>query len=255
MKLVDVHAHLNDDKFGGDLDEVVDNYLAVGVGAVINSGYDMPSSLKAAEIAEKYESAYFSAGVHPDDAKYFDLSAEKTLESLLKHEKCVAAGEIGFDFYWNKSDEESQRRAFLRQMQIADYCGKPFVVHSREANAKTLAFLRENYKLINRGFLMHCYAGSAEDVKNYAELGAYFSFGGVITFKNCKKESVIAAVPQNRILTETDCPYLTPEPFRGKRNEPAYVRFALEKIAAIKGEDKEFTAEYIAGNAKKLFGV
>lgn len=255
MKLVDVHAHLNDEKYGEDLDEIVDNYLAVGVETVINSGYHIPSSIKSAEIAERYESVYFSVGVHPDNAAELDKDAEKTLEKLLQCEKCVAVGEIGYDFYHNEANEQTQSRAFLRQMQIADYCGKPFVVHSRDANAKTLAFLRENHKLINRGFLMHCYAGSAEDVKNYAELGAYFSFGGVITFKNAKKEGVIAAVAKDRILTETDCPYLTPEPHRGTRNEPAYVRFALEKIAAVRGEDKEFTAKYIAENAKKLFGV
>ena len=255
MNRVDVHAHLGDPKFAGETDEIVKRFTLAGVKTVVTSGYDVQSSVSAKDIAEKYENVYFSAGVHPDEARTFDKSAEETLYSLGKHEKCVAIGEIGLDFYWNKSTEEEQRSAFIRQIEIANELGKPFVVHSREANAKTLALLKEHKDLIKRGFLMHCYAGSKEDVKNYAALGAYFSFGGVITFKNAKKEEIVKSVPADRILTETDCPYLTPEPHRGTRNEPAYIEYILEKISYIREEDKEITAKRIAENAIALLGV
>lgn len=255
MRLIDVHAHLNDSRFDSRLDEVVSEYRAVGVDTVIVSGYDVDSSVKAKDVAEKYDGVYFSAGVHPDDARLFDDEAEEVISTLATHPKCVAIGEIGYDFYWKKSTEDQQRDAFIRQMRIADEVKKPFVVHSREASKITLDTLRESKSLINSGFLMHCYAGSAEDVKNYAELGGYFSLGGVITFKNAKKELVVENIPSDRLLTETDCPYLTPEPFRGTENRPALIRYVLEKIASVRGEDKEITAKLIADNAKNLFGV
>ena len=174
---------------------------------------------------------------------------------MAKRDKCVAIGETGYDFYWNKSTEEEQTRAFERQVEIADDLGKPFVVHSREAHRKTVDFLKKHKSVIKRGFLLHCYAGSAESVKEIVDLGGYFSFGGVITFRNAKKEEVINAVPTDRILTETDCPYLTPEPYRGTVNKPENVKYVLKKIAAVKNEDEEFTAKYIRENAKRLFGV
>lgn len=255
MILVDVHSHLCDNKYDGIEDEIVESFLANGGELMINSGFDIPSSVKSAEQAEKYDCVYFSAGVHPDEAKTFDKNAKKTFIELAKRDKCVAIGETGYDFYWNKSTEEEQTRAFERQVEIADDLGKPFVVHSREANKKTVDFLKRHKSVIKRGFLLHCYAGSAESVKEIADLGGYFSFGGVFTFRNAKKEEVIKAIPQDRILTETDCPYLTPEPFRGTTNKPENVKYVLKKIAAVKGEDEEFTAKYIRENAKRLFGV
>lgn len=255
MILVDVHSHLCDNRYDGTEDEIVESFLANGGELMINSGFDIPSSVKSAGQAEKYGCVYFSAGVHPDEAKTFDKDAEKTFIELAKRDKCVAIGETGYDFYWNKSTEEEQTRAFERQVEIADDLGKPFVVHSREAHRKTVDFLKRHKSVIKRGFLLHCYAGSAESVKEIADLGGYFSFGGVITFRNAKKEEVIKAIPQDRILTETDCPYLTPEPFRGTTNKPENVKYVLKKIAAVKGEDEEFTAKYIRENAKRLFGV
>lgn len=255
MILIDVHAHLNDERYNGRVDEIVSAFKQAGGVKLINSGFDVPSSIKAAEQSEKYDIVYCSVGVHPDEARTFDTNAEKTIIELAKHEKCVAIGEIGFDFHWNKSTEEEQEKVFERQIEIADDLKLPFVIHSRDAFKKTLDFLKDRKSLLGRGFLMHCYAGSAESVKEIVDLGGYFSFGGVVTFKNAKRDDAVKAVPSDRILTETDCPYLTPEPFRGSENTPDKIKYILEKIASVRGEDKEITAGNIANNVKRLFGV
>lgn len=255
MTLIDVHAHLNDLRYCDRVSEVVSDFEKDGGSLIINSGFDVQSSEIAARQSEEYEKVYFSAGVHPDEAKTFDRIAEDKLIELVRRKKCVAVGEIGFDFHNNKSSEEEQYAAFERQMEIADAEKKPFVVHSRDAFQKTVDFLNDRRGLIKRGFLMHCYAGSAEGVKAIADLGGYFSFGGVITFKNAKRESALLAVPQDRLLTETDCPYLTPEPFRGQENSPSNIKYVLKKMALIRCEDEEITARLIAENSKRLFGV
>lgn len=253
--LVDVHAHLCDSKYGGEIDSLVKAYESAGVGLVINSGYDVPSSEKVMEQSLKYSSMYFSAGVHPDEAKTLDNRAIDRLIALLKCKKCVAVGEIGFDFYWNKSTEEEQVFAFEKQMEIADHMGLPFVVHSRDASAKTSAFLKDRKSLIRHGFLMHCFSESAEMAKIYQDLGGYFSFGGVITFKNAKKDDVIKAVSKERLLTETDCPYLTPHPFRGQLNDSSKVVFVTQKIADVLGKDIDETSNIIRENTRRLFGI
>ncbi len=255
MKLVDVHAHLCDAKFDGKTDETVNAFLSAGVDLVINSGFDIASSVKAAEQSARYKNVYFSAGVHPDNASTFDKKTEDILYKLAESDKCVAIGEIGYDFYWNKSSEEEQTKAFERQVEIAYTVNKPFVVHSREAHKKTVYFLKDRKSLLKNGFLLHCYAGSAESVREIVDLGGYFSLGGVVTFKNAKKDDVIRAIPSDRLLTETDCPYLAPEPLRGSVNTPANIIYILEKIAAVRGEKAETTAEFIRRNAERLFGV
>ena len=255
MNLVDAHAHLTDAKYGGNAEEIVKNFSAFGGQIVISSGFDVASSLGSASLAEKFDCVYFSAGVHPDEANGFDESAEAALRELAKCDKCVAIGEIGYDFYHNDADEETQTRVFERQVELADEANKPIVVHSREAHKKTVDFLKDRKSLLRNGFLMHCFAGSAESVKELVDLGGYFSFGGVVTFKNAKKDEVVRAVPADRLLTETDCPYLSPEPLRGSVNYPSNIRFILEKIASIRREDVEFTSRYILNNAKTLFKI
>lgn len=252
---IDVHAHLADSKYGGQIDNLVDAYRKVGVGLVINSGYDIPSSIAVMEQSERYSDMFFSAGVHPDEAKTLDNQSIDQLFRLASHKKCLAVGEIGFDFYWNKSTEEEQIFAFEKQMEIADHLKLPFVVHSRDASAKTLAFLKDRKSLLKRGFLMHCYSESAESAKIYKDLGAYFSFGGVITFKNAKKDEIIRAIGKDRLLTETDAPYLTPHPYRGQINDSSKVVFVADKMAEILGCEKEQMQEIIYSNAKELFGV
>lgn len=252
---VDVHAHLCDSKYGGGIDSLVRAYEEAGVGIVINSGYDVPSSERVMEQSHKFDSMYFSAGVHPDEAKTFDSRAIERLTAILKDKKCVALGEIGFDFYWNKSTEEEQIFAFEKQMELADHLGLPFVVHSRDASAKTYAFLKDRKSLINKGFLMHCYSESAEMARLYEGLGGYFSFGGVITFKNAKKDDVIKAISPERLLTETDCPYLTPHPFRGQINDSSKVVYVTKKMAEVLNKDVEEAEALIRENTRRLFGI
>ena len=252
---VDVHAHLGDKKYQGEIDLLVKNYRDAGVGVVINSGYDLPSSELAMRQSENFTDMYFSAGVHPDEAKTLDNRSIDRLIDLLKYKKCVAVGEIGFDFYWNKSTEQEQIFAFEKQMEIADHLSLPFVVHSRDASKKTVDFLKDRKSLINHGFLMHCYSESAETAKIYQDLGGYFSFGGVITFKNAKKDDIVKSISKDRILTETDAPYLAPHPFRGTLNESAKVVYVAKKVAEIWQQDEEETKRVIRENCRRLFGV
>ena len=252
---VDVHAHLSDKKYQGDTESVVKNYRDSGVGLVINSGYDLLSSEEVVKQSEKYEEMYFSAGVHPDEAKTLDNRSIARLFEIVKHKKCVAVGEIGFDFYWNKSSEQEQIFAFEKQMEIANHLALPFVVHSREASKKTVDFLKDRKSLIKHGFLMHCYSESAETAKIYQDLGGYFSFGGVITFKNAKKDDIVKSIDKDRILTETDSPYLAPHPFRGTLNEPSKVVLVTKKIAEIWGCEECQAKGIIRDNARRLFGV
>ncbi len=251
--LVDAHAHLNDAKYGDDVVGIVNNYRKCGVGLVVNSGFDYKSSVAAKKLAEEYDDMYFCAGVHPDDAKTVTDGILADLYDLAKDGKCLAIGEIGFDFYWNKSTEAEQEKAFLSQMKLADELGLPFVVHSRNAANKTYAFIKEHIALINNGFLLHCFSESAEMARLFKDLGAYFSFGGVITFKNAKKDEIIRTVGKDRILTETDCPYLSPEPFRGQINEPSRIPYILAKMAESLGLSAEETEKAVESNAKRFF--
>ena len=253
--LVDVHAHLCDSKYGGEIDFLVNAYESAGVGLVINSGYDLASSEKVMIQSQKFDSMYFSAGIHPDEAKTLDNRVIERLTAILKDKKCVAVGEIGFDFYWNKSTEKKQIFAFEKQMEIADHLGLPFVVHSRDASAKTVAFLKDRKSLIKHGFLMHCYSESAEMAKVYEGLGGYFSFGGVITFKNAKKDEIIKSISPERILTETDCPYLAPHPFRGQLNDSSKVVYVAQKIADVLEKTLSETEDLIRENTRRLFGI
>ncbi len=252
---VDAHAHLSDAKYGGEIDEIVNKYRKAGVGAVVNSGYDEESSVKAVELSEKYEDMYFTVGVHPDEASSFTDKTEKLIKTLAGKKKCLGIGEAGFDFHWNKSPEDLQEKAFEKQLETASELNLPIVIHSREATKKTLDFLKERKELLKSGFLMHCFGESEEIAREYVELGAYFSFGGVITFKNAKKEGVLSVVPFDRILTETDCPYLSPEPYRGSVNEPSRIPIIAKKIADVKGVDLKEAENIIETNFKRFYRI
>ncbi|MBO4323724.1 MAG: TatD family hydrolase [Clostridia bacterium] len=253
MSYIDVHAHLNDKRYNGDIFSVVSAMKGAGVERVINSGFDFPSSVLAAELSRIYDGFYFSAGVHPEETAGFDEETAENLFNLGKDEKCVAIGETGLDYHSEGYDKAVQYKAFERQMEIADKLSLPFVVHSRSACKDTLDFLTEHKSLIKRGFLMHCYSESAEVAERLTELGAYFSFGGVITFKNARKEEVVASIPIDRLLSETDSPYLSPEPFRGTTNDPSRIPYIVKKLAEFKGVSLSEMARAIEENAKRLF--
>ena len=250
---IDAHTHLNDPKFSDRIAEVVSRMKEYGVDYIVNAGYDVESSVKAKQLSDKYPNMYYAVGIHPDDAKTLNGEKLNKLEELAECEKCVAIGEIGFDFYWNKSTREEQYVAFTKQVELANKLKLPVVIHSRDACGETLDFVKKNIKLLENGFLLHCFSYSAETAKEYIKLGAYFSFGGVITFKNAKKDEIIKTVSIDKVLSETDAPYLTPEPHRGETNEPAYVKFVVEKLAAVYGISTEETAKRIKVNAKKFF--
>ncbi len=252
---VDSHAHLTDEKYGDDIAAVINRYREARVGAVVNAGADMLSTEKSAILADKYDDMYFTAGVHPDEAKTLDDEAYIGLKEFAKRKKCVGIGEIGFDFHWMKSTEEEQIHAFEKQLELAFELSLPVVIHSRDATQKTLEFLKERKELLKNGFLLHCFGESAEIAKIYVDMGAYFSFGGVITFKNAKKEETIRSVPTDRLLTETDCPYLSPEPFRGQVNEPCRIPLIAKKLAEIKGMDETETEKIIESNFKRFYRI
>lgn len=258
--LIDVHCHLTDEAFTGenDAERVLDRARAAGVERFVVSGFDYPSSKRCFALSSRFRDVYFCVGLHPEE---LDRASEEDLdglEELAKSEKCVAIGEIGLDYHFEDNPSKEKQKAFFkRQIDLASKLKLPFVVHSRDACADTSEILLAAKKegKIENGFLMHCYSYSAECVSTFEKLGGYFSFGGTVTFKNAKKVQASAfAVSKDRILTETDCPYLTPEPLRGRfPNEPAHVRYVAEKIASLRGEEREALEEQMKQNAERLF--
>ena len=253
--LIDIHCHLTGTEYDS-VEEVLKRAKEHGVERMVCSGFDLDSSYIAAELASLYNEVYFCAGFHPSElAKYRDGDFDR-LRALCTHEKCVAVGEIGLDYHWEDNPpKETQRAAFVRQMEIADALGLPVVIHSRDGAEETYEILREHQHLLTKGGLMHCYSYSPEMLLRFAELGLYFSFGGTSTFKNAKKVvASVECVPTTRILSETDCPYLAPVPFRGVfPNEPKNVKYVVERLAEIRGMSVEALEKQIETNAYALF--
>ena len=254
MIFVDTHCHLDDDKLKGDLDEVVEKFRAANVGIVIDVGCDVKSSELVKEQAEKYDGVYFAAGIHPSDVKNADLSDLDGIAEIAKHEKCVAIGEIGLDYFWDKSFNDKQKECFVRQIRLADGLKLPINIHIRDAMADAVEILKDNKAYLRNGGVMHCYSGSAETAKELLKLGMYFSFGGTLTFKNARVAPAVAqSLPADRILTETDSPYLAPEPKRGTVNSPENIPLIVARLAEIRGETAENIARTVYSNTLALF--
>jgi len=250
IMFTDSHAHLDDERFDEDRQAVIDSLAANGVDTVINIGATMDSSKRSIEFAEKYPFIYAAAGVHPSECSEMTEDDISELTKMLSHKKCVALGEIGLDFHYDFTPKDIQRKWFARQLELAKVLDKPVIIHDREAHAECFDGVK---KYGNKG-VFHCYSGSAEMAKELVKLGFYVSFTGAVTFKNASKLLLaVEAVPLDRIMIETDCPYMAPVPFRGVRNEPKYVRYVAEKIAEIKGETVESIARITAENTRKLF--
>ena len=255
---IDVHCHLTGDEFSevGGMNEVIARAKENGVGRMICSGFDLNSSLIAKDLAERYENVYFCVGFHPSElGKYAEGDLDK-IRALCAHEKCVAVGEIGLDYHFDDNPSpETQRSFFLKQLKIADEVGLPVVIHSRDAAQETLRLLQENEELLKKGGLMHCYSYSSEMMTEFAKLGLLFSFGGPCTFKNARKaQECVQRIPAPLLLSETDCPYLTPVPFRGVfPNEPKNVKYVVDYMAELRNENVEELKERILSNAKTLF--
>ena len=255
---IDVHCHLTGGEYEelGGVKEVIRRAEEQGVGKVICSGFDLQSSLVAKKLSEQHENVYFCAGFHPSELDKYNEGDLERLTELCKHEKCVAVGEIGLDYHFeNNPPRETQRKFFLAQMEIADKLGLPVVIHSRDAAQETLEFLQTHQALLKKGGLMHCYSYSAEMLEEFAKQGLHFSFGGPSTFKNAKKvQECVQRIPAHLLLSETDCPYLTPVPFRGVfPNEPKNVKYVVENMARLRNENEEELKKQILANAKELF--
>ncbi|MDI3090054.1 TatD family hydrolase [Priestia megaterium] len=253
--LFDTHVHLNAEQYEDDLQEVINRALEKGVQNMVVVGFDEPTIKKAIQIAETYDFIYASVGWHPVDA--VDMTDEHLawIEELAQHPKVVALGEMGLDYHWDKSSKEVQKDVFRRQIRLARKVNLPIIIHNRDATEDVVTILKEEH-VEEVGGIMHCFTGSIEVAKQCMDMNMYISFGGPVTFKNAKKPKEVATeLPLDKLLIETDCPYLTPHPFRGKRNEPGYVSYVAEQIAELKGITYEELAAITTANAKKLFGI
>ena len=250
----DTHAHYDSNQFRADREELLASMPAQDVTLILNPGCDLPSSEQAVALAEKFPHVYAAVGVHPSDCHTWSEDVQDRLRELAKHPKVKAIGEVGLDYYWkDNAPADLQKHVFTRQLALARETKLPVIVHNREAHKDTLDIVRQFSDVPG---VYHCYSGSLEDAKVLVKMGWMLSFTGVITFKNAQKAlEVIRWLPLDRIMIETDSPYLTPEPYRGKRNDSSYVRFVSEKIAELKGITPEEAAQITYENGKRFFNI
>ena len=251
-KIIDTHTHIYDKQFENDFDDVMKR-IEDELEGIVSIGFDLESSLKSIELANRYSFVNAVIGVHPVDIKKYNDKVEKELERLaLTEKKVVAIGEIGLDYHWMEDPKDVQIAGFRKQMELAERVKKPVVIHTREALQDTLDVLRD-YR--NVGGILHCYPGSLEAAKPFLDR-YYLGIGGTLTFKNNKKtKELVKELPLEKIVLETDCPYLTPVPFRGKRNEPIYTKYVAEEVARIKEISVEQVIKVTTENAKKIYGI
>src|SRR5690625_1492580 len=253
--LFDTHVHLNARQFMEDREEVIQSAFDAGVKYMVVVGFDHETIPLAIEIAEQYDSIYAAIGWHPVDA--IDMTDEdfKWIEELCSHPKVVALGEMGLDYHWDKSPKDVQKDVFRKQIQLAKKINMPIIIHNREATEDIIKILKEE-NAHEVGGIMHCYSDSVKYVNQCLEMNFYISLGGPVTFKNATLPKEVATyVPIDRLLIETDAPYLTPHPYRGKRNEPAYVKLVAEKIAELRGISFEELSKITKKNAFHLFKI
>lgn len=253
MTLFDTHAHYDDRRFDADRDALLAAMPGRGVGYICNIGCDLSTSRKSVALAEAHEHVYAAAGIHPHNAAEAAEGDYDALRALLQHPKVLALGEIGLDYHYDFSPREIQRAVFVRQMELAGALQVPVVIHEREAARDTLEVVRKHP--VCRG-VYHCYSGSAETARELVERGYYLGFNGVITFDNARRShQVIRSVPLERLLLETDCPYLTPVPHRGKRNDSGLMQYTLQKMAELRGLAPEEMARITTENALRFYGL
>lgn len=257
MNLFDSHAHYNDEKFDKDRQQIIKETLSNGVSNFIIAGYNIEGSKKAIQIAENYEQIYTTAGISPNDVDDIKNNVNESIhemEEIAKNKKVVAIGEIGLDYYWNKENKELQKEVFIKQIELANKLDLPIVIHTRDAFIDTIEILKQNN--VNKKGIFHCCPLNQELVKEAVKLGYYISLSGVITFKNAKNvEEILNLIPEDKLLIETDSPYLSPEPYRGTRNNSMNVKYVAEKIAKLKNKTTEEIANLTNENAKKVFGI
>lgn len=253
--MFDTHAHLDDNRFKKDLESVIKEAFKDNVEYILNPGADISSSARAVDISNKYENIYSAVGVHPHSAKEMDEDSLELLKHLAKNKNVRAIGEIGLDFHYDNSPRDIQIKWFKRQIELSKELKLPLIIHDRDANQLTFDILNE-YNASEYGCVLHCYSGSKDLALEYEKRGYYISIAGPITFKNAKKPFEVAeALDLKTLLIETDSPYLTPHPYRGKRNKPSYVRYVAEEIAKAKGISVIEVINKTKENGKKLFNI
>ena len=254
--LFDSHAHLNDERFDEDREELINSLKAKGVDLVLNPGACIETSKSSVDLANKYDFIYSAVGVHPHDVGEMTEEDIETLRKLaLENEKVKAIGEIGLDYYYDNSPREIQKKWFKRQIELANELKLPIIIHDRDAHGDTFEIIK-NTKSPEIGCVLHCYSGNVELAKEYVKMGCYISIPGTVTFKNNKKTREVAKeIPLEYLLIETDSPYMAPEPHRGKRNDPSLVQFVADKIAQEKGISYEQVCKATKENAKRFFNI
>lgn len=253
MEFFDSHSHYNDEKFDIDREELIKKVYEEGITRTICVGYNVEKSKFALEIAKSHDFIFATCGISPNDIEDFSIENLKEIEEIGKCEKIVAIGEIGLDYYWNKENKESQKELFIKQIEIANKLNKPIVIHTRDAYIDTIEILKKHP--VNKKGIFHCCPLNQELIKEALKLDFYISFSGNVTFKNAKSEPAVTLVPMEKMLIETDSPYLTPEPFRGKRNNPAMVKLVAERISQIKGISLEDVTKITYKNANEIFNI
>ncbi|SCJ43769.1 Uncharacterized deoxyribonuclease YcfH [uncultured Clostridium sp.] len=254
--LFDSHAHLNDERFDEDREELINSLKAKGVDLVLNPGACIETSKSSVDLANKYDFIYAAVGVHPHDVGEMTEEDIETLRKLaLENEKVKAIGEIGLDYYYDNSPREIQKKWFKRQIELANELKLPIIIHDRDAHGDTFEIIK-NTKSPEIGCVLHCYSGNVELAKEYVKMSCYISIPGTVTFKNNKKTREVAKeIPLEYLLIETDSPYMAPEPHRGKRNDPSLVQFVADKIAQEKGISYEQVCKATKENAKRFFNI
>ena len=256
MELIDSHAHLDDEKFADDCAAVVERALASGVVKIITMGDSLESSARSVALTEEFDPVYAAVGIHPEEAQPMTAATDDQLAAWTAQEKVVAIGEIGLDYYWEKDEEKRalQRAIFVRQLDLARQLRLPVCIHDREAHGDMMKILKTEGRGL-RGVL-HCYSGSWEMAAELLKGDWYFGIDGPLTYKNAAKlPEIVQRLPAERILVETDSPYLSPMPFRGKRNEPAHVLYIAKKAAELRGESLEAFARATRENTRDLYGI
>lgn len=251
--IFDTHAHYDDEAFEEDRGSLLRSMQENRIGRIVNVGASLASCAKTKELMEQYDFVYGALGVHPSETAELNEDNFHYLEEICREKKCLAVGEIGLDYYWDEPDREIQKKWFIRQLRLAAEIGKPVVIHSREAAKDTIDILRaENGEKI--GGVIHCYSYTKESARDYLEMGFYFGIGGVVTFNNAKKlKEAVEFLPLDRIVLETDCPYLAPVPNRGKRNSSLNLPYVVQALAQLKNVEEKTVREVTWQNAEKLY--
>ncbi len=254
MEFFDSHSHYNDEKFDNDRDEIIKKVYDENITKTVCIGYNIESSKKAVEISSQYDFLYATAGISPNDIEGLTIDSINQIREIAENQKVVAIGEIGLDYYWNKDNKEIQKEFFVKQIELADELDLPIVIHCRDAVMDTLDILKNVKNPKNRG-IFHCCMLNKELIKEAVKVGFYISFSGNVTFKTAKPEMAVTEVPLDKILIETDSPYLSPEPYRGTRNDPRNVKLVAKKIAEIKNMSVDEIAKITYNNAKKIYRI